>query len=356
MNEFYRQHKQRIDRAAFLLLITIVVYVFFTVLFAYLAPFFFGLLIALLMEPLVRIIVNKTKWKRWVASLICLLVFIALISSLGAWLVTTLIRQVAAFVESAPAHVSELGEWLDDFNLRLQRFEDALPDNWEIPNIEEILLTAVTVILGEGVRDQGVRLATVIPNFFLNTLLTLISAHFFISDRDGIFNAVKKACPEWISKQMRQTKKGLSRAMGGYFRAQYILMLVVGIISIVGLLILGNQYALLLGLLLAVLDFLPIVGTGAIFIPWALISVAMGNFHQAIGLAVIYGVITITRQVMQPKILGDQMGAHPLASLMSIFIGFRIFGLLGLVIGPSLLMIFIAIYETGPGAKNKEAI
>jgi len=145
---------------------------------------------------------------------------------------------------------------------------------------------------------------------------------------------------------MSQTKAGLSRAMGGYFRAQGILMAMVGIISIVGLLFLRSPYALLFGLLFAVLDFLPILGPALVLLPWALMSITMGNMHQAIGLLVIYGIITITRQVLQPKILGDQMGAHPLASLMSIFIGFRIFGLLGFIIGPSLLMIFVAIRET----------
>ena len=149
---------------------------------------------------------------------------------------------------------------------------------------------------------------------------------------------------------MRQTRIGLVRAMGGYFRAQYILMAMSGIISIIGLMILRNDYALLIGLLLAALDFLPILGVGAVLLPWALISVIMGNVNQAIGLAVIYGVITISRQVLQPKILGAQMGTHPLASLMSIFIGFRIFGLLGLIIGPSLLMIFIAIKEVDTDA------
>ena len=174
----------------------------------------------------------------------------------------------------------------------------------------------------------------------------LISAHFFIADRDVIFAAIRKACPKWALGQTSQIKKGLSKAMGGYFRAQYILMMIIGIISIAGLLILRNEYALFLGLLFAALDFLPIVGIGAVLIPWALVSFAMGNVYQGVGLAIMYGVITIVRQVLQPKILGDQMGAHPLASLMSIFIGFRIFGLLGLVIGPSLLMIFVAIFET----------
>jgi len=346
MYEFYLQHKQRTDRAVFFILITVVVYAFFTVLFPFLAPFFFGLLIALLMEPLVRIIVNKLKWKRWIASLICLLLFLAIISSLGAWLVTTLIRQISAFAESAPEHIEELAGRLNELNLRFQRLGDNLPESWDIPEIQDVLLTLVTVLFGEGMRDHGARFATAIPNFFLNTTIMLITAHLIISDRENIFNTVKKAFPKWISRQMSQTKKGLSKAMGGYFRAQYILMVVVGILSILGLLILGNQYALLLGMLLAALDFLPILGTGAVFVPWALVSLAMGNFQQAIGLGIVYGVITITRQVLQPKVLGDQMGAHPLASLMSIFIGFRIFGLLGLVIGPSLLMIFVAVYET----------
>lgn len=346
MNDFYLQNKRTINRVAFIALISIMVYLFFTVLFVYLAPFFFGFIIALLMEPLVRLIVNKMKWARWVAALICLFLFITLISSLGAWLVTMLIRQVVAFTESAPMHIEELAERLNEFNVRLQRLEANLPESWEIPDISEILLTAVTALFGEGVRDQGVRLATVIPNFFLNTVITLVSAYFFMSDRDTILNAVRKASPKWISSQFKQMKKGLSKAMGGYFRAQYILMMVAGIISIAGLLILRNPYALLLGLLFAVLDFLPILGIGAVLIPWALISVVMGNFHQAIGLAIMYGTITVIRQVMQPKILGDQMGAHPLASFMSIIIGFRIFGLLGLVIGPSLLMIFVAIFES----------
>jgi len=352
MYDIYMQHKRSIDRAAFLILITIVVYAFFTVLFPFLAPFFFGLLIALLMEPLVRLIVNRLKWKRWIASLLCLLLFIALISSLGAWLVATLIRQAGAFVESAPYHIEELALRLEVLNANMQRFQASLPETLQMPDIQELMLGLVATLFGEGMRDQGMRLATIVPNFLLNTIIMLVSAYFFMSDREGIFTAVRNACPKWISGQMASIRKGLSRAMGGYFRAQYILMVIVGIISIIGLLILRNDYALLLGLLFAALDFLPIIGTGAVLIPWALISLAMGNFQQAIILGVMYGVITVTRQVLQPKILGDQMGAHPLASLMSIFIGFRIFGLLGLVIGPSLLMIFIAIYETRPGEER----
>jgi len=346
MRDIYYRHKQKIDRILFFLLITFMVFAFFTFLFEYLSPFFFGLLIALLMEPLIRFLIKRLKLKRWIASLLCLLLFIAAMSSLGVWLVSTLGRQVISFVESAPAHIEEISARLDDANRWIESNTQGLPDGFQVPDIQEMMLTAVTTLFGDGVRDQGMRMFTGVADFFINTILALVSAYFFMADRKTIFETIKNACPQWFLNQMSQTKAGLSRAMGGYFRAQGILMAMVGIISIVGLLFLRSPYALLFGLLFAVLDFLPILGPALVLLPWALMSITMGNMHQAIGLLVIYGIITITRQVLQPKILGDQMGAHPLASLMSIFIGFRIFGLLGFIIGPSLLMIFVAIRET----------
>ena len=347
MRDFYTKNRFFIDRAAFFAIITAFVYIFFTQLFVFLGPFFFGLIIAMVLEPLVGLFVKKLKWKRWIASLVSLLLFIAAMSSLGVWLVSTLVRQIIAFVESVPVHAEEFVARLDTANDWIRRWEEVLPmpETWYIPDIQEMILTTVTTVFGEGMLDQGVRLAVTVPNFFLNFIMALVSAYFFMSDRAIIFATIKKACPHWLASQMKQTRIGLFRAAGGYFRAQYILMTMAGIISIIGLMILRSPYALLIGLLLAVLDFLPILGIGAVLLPWALISVIMGNVHQAIGLAIIYGIITVARQVLQPKIMGAQMGAHPLASLMSIFIGFRIFGLLGLIIGPSLLMIFIAIRE-----------
>jgi len=348
MRQFFEDHKQLIDRAAFFAIITLAVWLFFTHLFTFLGPFFFGLLIALIMEPLIRVMVNRFKWKRWVAACLCLLLFIGITGSLGVWIISTLVRQITAFVSSAPIHIEEIAARVNESAAQwMGRVEEILPDNWQLPNMQEILVPAITALFGGEFLDQAMNFAVGVPNFFIGFLLALVSAYFFMVDRKLIFETVRKMFPPWLTNHMRQTRVGLSRAVGGYFRAQYILMTMVGIISIIGLLILRSPYALLLGLLLAAVDFLPILGPALILVPWGLISLIAGDIRMAIGLAIIYGVITITRQVLQPKILGDQMGAHPLASLMSIFIGFRVFGLLGLIIGPSLLMVFIAVRERG---------
>ena len=347
MSNFFEEHKQSIDRFAFFAVITLIVWLFFTVLFGLLAPFFFGLLIALIMEPLIRLLVNRFKWKRWLAAILCLLLFIAITGSLGVWIFMTLIRQIAAFVTSAPEHVGEIVERVNEAAADgLYRIESMLPESWGgLPDLQEIIVPAITTLFGGDFLDQAMNFAAGIPNFFIVLLMALVSAYFFMADRQLIFETVRKGCPPWLVGHMRETRAGLSRAVGGYIRAQYILMTMVGIISILGLLILRSEFALLMGLLLAAVDFLPVIGPAIIIVPWILISLLVGDVTMAIGLGVIYGIITITRQVLQPKILGDQMGAHPLASLMSIFIGLRIFGLLGLIIGPSLLMVFIAVRE-----------
>jgi len=354
MREFFEDHKQLLDRAAFFALITLFVYLFFTLLFGFLAPFFFGLIIALIMEPLIRVMVNRFKWKRWVAAWVCLFLFILATGSLGVWIITTLARQVTSFVASAPEHIEEIAVRINESAaVWMERLDETFPE-WELPDLQAILVPAITALFGGDLLDQAVNFATGVPNFFVGFLLALVSAYFFMADRWLIFKTVRNSCPPWLTEHMRQTRAGLSRAVGGYFRAQYILMTMVGIISIIGLLILRSPYALLLGLLLAALDFLPILGPALILLPWVLFSLIAGIFHMAIGLGLIYGVITITRQVLQPKILGAQMGAHPLASLMSIFIGFRVFGLLGLIIGPSLLMIFIAVRERSDDDPQEE--
>lgn len=342
MYDFYMRNKQIIDRLAFFALITFLVYALFTFLWVYLSPFFFGLLIALLMEPLICLMQRRFQFKRWMTALLCLIIFLAAAGSLGAWLINTLIRQIGAFVESAPEHIENI---LNRADAWLYRLTENFAGTISIPEMQDMLLSAVTALFGGVVQDQAPRLVVAVPDLLINFILMLVSAYFIMTDRERIFAAVARNCPKGLKTHFRQTYKSFSRAIRGYLRAQYILMSIVGIISILGLLIIRSPYALLLGLLLAVLDFFPIVGAGTILLPWALISFIMGDIRQGVSLLIIYGVITIVRQAMQPKILGDQIGIHPLVSLMSIFIGFRLFGLLGLIIGPTLVMLLFAARE-----------
>ena len=344
LRNIYEKHKRAIDQAAFFALITSLIYALFTFLWSTLAPFFIGLVIALIMEPIIKFLQNKLRFKRWIAAIVGIIIFLTAIGGIGTWLVNTLIRQVTSFVGSVPEHVQGMANTFESVNHRLRALSDMLPGETIIPDIEHILTSAATGFFGDLAMLQ---IILNVPNFFIGLILTLVSAFLYMLDGENIFAFLKRSCPKWLLEQFKMARASLSAGMKGFLRAQYILMTIVGLISLVGLLILGNPYALLFAILLAVLDFLPVVGTGAVFLPWALLSLITGDFVNVIGLVIIYAVITITRQVLQPKLLGSQMGVHPLASIMSIFIGFRIFGLLGLVLGPTVLMLFIAI-RSGP--------
>ena len=347
MLDFYYRYKQLINRILFFALVTVGVSAFFTVLFSYIAPFFVGLVIALIMNPLVNLAVKRTKLTRWLASLLALLLFIAAMSSLGVLIVMTLVRQVVSFIETAPILFETV---LADANLWIERMSDNLPEGWYIPDIQGMVVAAGTAFIDGGMAGQALGFVGNVPMFLVNLILTVVSAYFFLADREKIFGLVRRTCPKWIAEQWSITKAGLSHAIAGFFRAQVILMVMVGVISIIGLFILRNPYALLLGLLFAILDFIPMLGPALVLIPWALFSMLLGSYSLGFGLLIIYGVITVARQVLQPKIMGTQMGVHPLAFLMSMFIGFRIFGLVGFVVGPSLLILFKAVKEADQNA------
>ena len=350
MIDFYHKHKKRIERILFFLLIIFATLSTFTFLFEFVGPFFFGLLIALIMEPVVRFLEKKLKFKRWVAALVGAFLFLAVFFSIGLVLALTVVRQIRSFLDSAPMHIGALGDRMHDGNTWLERMSEYLPESLYLPSIDSMLDTLVQVVLGGGFPDWFFNIIANLPAFILGLVLALLSSFFFMSDRDKIFAALREACPNWLKIQLQSARNSLRRAIAGYFKAQAILMGMVFVVTLIGLLILRNPYALLLALIIGIVDFLPVVGPAAVLLPWALIALLMGNIQLMIGLIIINIIIFIMRQVLQPKIMGDQMGAHPLALLIAIFLGFRIFGIFGFIIGPSFLMIILAIRETNNNA------
>jgi sporulation integral membrane protein YtvI len=340
MNRIYELHKETIHRAAIFFAIAAFIFIFFKYLFSYVSPFFFGFIIAWVMEPLIRLMTSKVRVKRWMASGICLLLFIAAVSSLGTWVVTMLARQTMAFAEAVPLYVDDFLALVENINEWALSWSD-----YTLPDMRDAMISGVASLFGSGVRNQSIRIVSNVPGFFIGLILALVSAFFFMKDRPLIMKMLQEHCPDWLAEKLRRIRSGMARAVGGYLRAQLILMTIVGIIGIIGLLLLSNPYALMIGLILAVLDFLPILGSGSLLIPWALFHLLTGQFSHAIGLLALYGVITVTRQALEPKILSEQIGIHPLVSLISVFAGFKIFGFIGIFIGPALVMVFISMKE-----------
>jgi sporulation integral membrane protein YtvI len=180
----------------------------------------------------------------------------------------------------------------------------------------------------------------------LGVLLSIISAFFFIKDNRQIYRSFVNLTPGWLSENVSLIKKSLLSALGGYYRAQILIGCIVGTMCMTGLAILRYPYALFLGFIIIVLDTLPMVGCGAVFWPWIVMSMITGDYARAVGLLVIYSIVFVTRQMIEPRILGKQIGVHPLLTLMSMYIGLKVFGVLGVIIGPIIITTVKVILDT----------
>ena len=135
--------------------------------------------------------------------------------------------------------------------------------------------------------------------------------------------------------------------MGSYLKAYGILILITSIELFIGFTILGINNAILLAILIALIDIFPILGTGTVVIPWAIISLIQGNFFRGIGLAIIYIVVLLVRQIIEPRIVGAQLGQHPVVTLIAIYIGFLWMGVFGMILLPIFTNILIALNKSG---------
>jgi sporulation integral membrane protein YtvI len=151
--------------------------------------------------------------------------------------------------------------------------------------------------------------------------------------------------PDSIHTTARVVAEDLRKALFGFIRAQLTLVTISGIIMLVGLLILQVKYAFTIAIVTLLVDLLPYFGVGSVMIPWILYTVLFGNYKLAIGLAIIYFIILVVRQLLEPKLVASNIGLDPLVTLVALFVGLKLLGVLGLIIGPVVTVFIIVLYR-----------
>src|SRR5699024_1861110 len=179
-------------------------------------------------------------------------------------------------------------------------------------------------------------------------IVFILLATFFISkDWHKLSKTLQSFLPETFTTRSGRVLKDLKQAGLGFLKAQFILITVTFIIIFIALLIMQIEHALTIALIIAIVDLLPYLGTSAILIPWAIYELVAGSFGIGIALAILYVAVAGTRQFIEPKILSSSLDLDPLATLISLFVGFKLFGFLGLIIGPLGLVLGTALHRTG---------
>ena len=197
-----------------------------------------------------------------------------------------------------------------------------------------------------GLSAVGSYVGSVVEIIFF-AIITVLAAYFLTAERDNMGEWLNNVLPESVKNYYNMVVDSFKKAVGGYFKAQFKIMIILVIIMFVGFEFMDISYSFLLAFVIAFLDFLPVFGTGAVFWPWIVVDIVVADYRQAIFLGVMYLVCQLIKQILQPKMVGDSVGINPLAALFYMFVGYKFAGVVGMIIGIPVGMIVVSLYQAG---------
>ena len=330
--------------------------IFFYLILTLLYPFVIGLLCAYFLQPLIRILEERFAFHVdllfffsiiWIFFCIGGIVLFSLIQMHEhiyqffiqlPQMITNLLQRVQIFTENhlIPFYKSFLSRFdsLDfgteiNFSQTIQNFETTIIDQ-----VEKMIASLL---------DGSFHFIQHLPSLFTTCMFSLLAAFFIAKDWEKMLLFIHQKLPPSLYKKTLMVFKHLRQSLFGWFQAQLILVFCTGIFVFIGLLLLHVEHAAVLALFIAFVDLLPLFGTGAVFLPWIFIHVLTGELPFAIALLALYIVLIVLRQLLEPKVLSGHLGLQPLPMLASVFVGFQLFGFWGLMLGPALLILLIAL-------------
>ena len=357
MKLFLQQNKALLERIGILAIVIVFAYLFFEYLFTFIAPFFIGWLLSLIFAPFVNFLEKKAHVPRWIGSLVSILLLLGFFSSIVVGLCKKLYTEAQLFYESLPHYIYDLQLAIEKVSNSIENAITYLPVNIQPylgPSLDA-LLAAVPSLLQSG-GSQSFSMIKAIPNLLMILIVALISSYFFTKDKALISALIKKHFHILFEGRFAKAGKHLKYSVIGYIKTQLILMIYTFSACLVGLLLLRSPYALLLSVVISLIDALPFFGSGFILCPGAVIYLVMGEPYIALGYVIIYLCVNSIRQILQPKILGTQIGLHPLWILISMYVGLKCIGLLGMIIGPILAVLLKAIYQAEETAEIEKLL
>lgn len=343
-----------------------------TVLLGYLAlrygvqmllPFILAWLLSLLLRPASAAISRRLHLPRRIVSVLLLLVTLGLSVFLLRLAVGRLLHEVKGLVtlfgedgERLSAVTARIGEILatvrERLPLLLGGIGESLPDG--------VIEDALSSLLGTVVAAIGGRLSALVtaiveetPAVLLFLVTFLVAAFYFCLDGEEIPRRIAAALPGRIARSISGLDRRVSALLFRYLRIYACMFLLTFSELYLGFLLLRLRYAFLLALLVSAVDVLPVLGVGSVLLPWAGVLVLIGNPKSALQLLILWGVITLVRQIIEPRLIGDSLGLHPLLSLAVLYAGVKLLGVIGVFVAPAAtVLIRVTISElrqTGGG-------
>jgi sporulation integral membrane protein YtvI len=315
-------------------------------------PFLVAFIISLMIEPAIKFIMAKTKLTRRTSSIIIFIVVSSIILGSLTWILITLFSESSSLLQG-------LNNYFDKAYIQLQNLMasfqfDKIHVSDEVLNViqnstGDLLETASNWM--RNLLTSLINLVTSLPSIAICVGISVVALYFICVDKIYILDQVEHHLPKvWVRKIGRHLKD-LIQTLGGYLKAEAMLVLVSFVISLIGLYILQFagfkiEYPLLMALFIGFVDALPILGSGTVMIPWAIICAINGDINLGIAVIVLLIVMSVARQILEPKLVSKNIGVHPIFTLIAMYTGFKVIGIMGLLIGPIVLIIVKNIFAS----------
>ncbi|KOP83712.1 sporulation integral membrane protein YtvI [Cytobacillus solani] len=321
-------------------------------------PFIIGFAIAFLINPLVNFLEKKGRMPRTLAVLVSIVIIIGIFAGLITLLIAEIVSGADYLSNVVPKHLDTLINYIEEFfaaqiiplynqltslfkNLDMGQ-QDTIVEN--IKNVGSHIGTTV----GAFIQNFFGKIPNIIswfPNAATVLIFSLLGTFFISKDWYRLSTLGSKLIPSRARVSGKTVFTDLKKALFGFVKAQATLISITTVIILIGLLILRVDYAITIALITGIVDVIPYLGTGLIFVPWIIYEAIAGEMSMAIGLGVLYVIVLVQRQVMEPKILSSNIGMDPLATLVALFVGFKLIGFLGLIVGPVTLVILTTLHR-----------
>lgn len=367
----------RIINIVYLAMILGLGYLFVRYCFWMFFPFLLAFLLAVIVQKPANFLVRKTKIKKGITSTILILLLFLIAGGIISLLGMKLVDVIKDTIDFITAKLTDLPSLIDDIKYWVINTASILPDKIEakfvasagswFDAIRDKSVTEIAAIIADSASgDEGFSLSSIttplsglwstakrIPSVFVAIIICILSSCFMAADYDWIANFIKNQLSPEHKRKLSISKRVVFQSLGKLFRSYALIICITGteifiglnILSLIGLYNGGN--IIVISVIVALLDILPVLGTGTFMIPWAIYSLITNKIGLAIGLFIVYAIIYVVRQVIEPKIVGGTVGLPPFITLMGMYVGSQLFGFIGIFLVPIMIIIVKLLNDEG---------
>ncbi len=337
----------------YIALAVVAFYFFFNYVLKWTWPILIALVVGVCLQPLIRFLNRKLKFPNKLAAILCVILFYLIVGGLLAAVIYKLVAELSVLAASIPSYVQKLNIDLesieDSFKSMLKWVPvsgDVLDKAWqEVTNSLVSVLLSFAGKMTSNLPSMLFAMAQFVPEAILAIIITIVTSVYFAADYNKIRAFFICQISEKRFEKLVSAKNHILQTILKYIRAYLLLMLITGVEIYLGLTLIGQKYALLLAIAIAIIDILPVLGTGTVLIPWGVVLLIMGNTLKGVLILALYIVVTVIRQIIEPKIVGEYIGLYPLITLVAMYTGLRAMGLFGMILFPVTIIILKDLNE-----------